>query len=850
MQEQYGIETGNDNLMLQPGSPISARVSLNRFGGVLLIPESSSDSIGLYDPYDGTFLRNLCEIPKIYGTSYTPSNAVQGPDGNIYLSDQVQDAVFMIDTAGNYLGVYADATDGLNNIRGIAFRGNHLFVTNGTGTVSTMEFSGPHTFVRYFINDGSDPFDIYFLPDGRALLSDIAGTTDNVRLYDTNGVYIRNIFSINFPEQIQADPILPGDFLVAGFSTNNIQDFDTTGTVYKTWPLSGARGVYRLGNGNVLGTYGSGIVEIDSGTGAIIQTEHGGSGRFIELYTSASPTPTCTINVNTQGSGTITPSGMVLVPVGENKSFTIASNIGYHLDSLIVDDVNHGSDSTSFLFESVTENHTMTGYFSINTYTITASATSGGTISPIGDVIVEYGVDTTFYISANSGNILDSVLVDGISVGAVTTYPFNDVDADHTIHAIFTITATPGWMQRESIPVSEVPKAIKDGGALIGIPAFGKDPATLYAFLGTKTNRFLKYTAVSGWSYSQPESILFGHKYKPSTGMDSVKFNKKYPGKGAALCFDGDHTIYAVKGNGTWEFFAFDLNTGLWTPKAYVTSQKALKGGTSLCWYVGKVYMLAGGQKKDDPNNFFSYDPLTDAWTTLTGVTVGINTKPWKDGSSINVINDLIYAVKGGDKYNAFHIYDPNTNLWTEKEAIPNGDSLDHKWKKKLLVKDGAIATTDGDVLYAMKGGQTTALWRYTPNAVPPDTGLWENLDPIPIEKIDKKHRPKTGAAMTYVDGKVWLLTGNKQPDFWWFVPGAEKAKVHSPQTTVSEANLKVCPTLSVTPNPFSKLTTIRYNVASSGKVSLKLYTSTGRLISTLIDESKPAGFYSLKIGN
>jgi hypothetical protein len=319
------------------------------------------------------------------------------------------------------------------------------------------------------------------------------------------------------------------------------------------------------------------------------------------------------------------------------------------------------------------------------------------------------------------------------------------------------------------------------------------------------------------------------------------------------MCFDGDHTIYATKGNGTYEFWAYDVLTGVWTAKVFAPSQKGLKGGTSLCWYDGKVYMLAGAQKKDDVNNFFAYDPLTDAWTTLTGVTVGINTKPWKDGSSINVLGGMIYAVKGGDKYNPFYVYDPIAGTWAEKEQIPIGDSLDHKWKKKVLVKDGAVSVTNGSVLYAMKGGAQTALWKYTPNAVPPDTGLWENLDPMPIEKIDKKHRAKTGAAAAYVDGAMYLLVGNKMPEYWRYAEPVKAANI-KPATITSIAGEKTTTihnfNFSVSANPFSKTTTINYTVPFNGRVSIKLYNASGRLVNTIVNDHLSAGSYSYNLSS
>jgi hypothetical protein len=55
---------------------------------------------------------------------------------------------------------------------------------------------------------------------------------------------------------------------------------------------------------------------------------------------------------------------------------------------------------------------------------------------------------------------------------------------------------------------------------------------------------------------------------------------------------------------------------------------------------------------------------------------------------------------------------------------------------------------------------------------------------------------------------------------------------------------------LKVIPNPIKERTTIHYVIQVSGKVSIKLYNTTGRLINTLLDEYQNAGVYSLNIDN
>lgn len=74
-------------------------------------------------------------------------------------------------------------------------------------------------------------------------------------------------------------------------------------------------------------------------------------------------------------------------------------------------------------------------------YTLTATATEGGTISDIGDTQVKYKKNMTYTIKADEGYTLTDVLVDGKSVGAVTEYTFKTVKKPHTIHAVFTANA-------------------------------------------------------------------------------------------------------------------------------------------------------------------------------------------------------------------------------------------------------------------------------------------------------------------------------------------------------------------------------------------------------------------------
>ena len=70
-------------------------------------------------------------------------------------------------------------------------------------------------------------------------------------------------------------------------------------------------------------------------------------------------------------------------------------------------------------------------------YTIKATAGTGGSISPSGNVSVREGRDQTFTITPDKGYAVSNVKIDGKSIGAVKSYTFENVRRTHTIEVIF-----------------------------------------------------------------------------------------------------------------------------------------------------------------------------------------------------------------------------------------------------------------------------------------------------------------------------------------------------------------------------------------------------------------------------
>src|SRR5207247_1843058 len=133
-----------------------------------------------------------------------------------------------------------------------------------------------------------------------------------------------------------------------------------------------------------------------------------------------------TITATAGANGSISPSGTVLLNYGGNQSFTITADPHYHVADLLVDGSSVGP-VTSYTFTNVTADHSIAASFALTQHTITASADANGAISHSGAVVVSDRANQRFPITADPHYHVADVLVDGSSVGPVTSYTFTDV---------------------------------------------------------------------------------------------------------------------------------------------------------------------------------------------------------------------------------------------------------------------------------------------------------------------------------------------------------------------------------------------------------------------------------------
>ena len=334
---------------------------------------------------------------------------------------------------------------------------------NGTAYAagSTIPYSANVSYhFRVVVNIAAKTYSTYVTPTGGSELT--VGLNYAFRISDTTlnywGVYVSSTsggtgtdtvcnFSTGGLPQAAAPVFSPAAGTYPG--TQNVSITSTTG---------GASIRYTTDNSTpseTAGTLYSGPVNIGTTMtlkGIAFETGFTDSNITTGLYTIT--TPTFTITASAGSGGSISPSGVVGVNQGSNQSFTITPNAGFNVSSVTVDGVNQGA-ITSYTFSNVQANHTISAAFQAvtTTFTITASAGTWGSITPSGTVTVNQGANQSFAITPSSGYTVSSVTVDGANQGAINSYTFSNVQANHTISATFqssgggcvTATTSNGW---------------------------------------------------------------------------------------------------------------------------------------------------------------------------------------------------------------------------------------------------------------------------------------------------------------------------------------------------------------------------------------------------------------------
>jgi Zn-dependent metalloprotease/subtilisin family serine protease len=187
---------------------------------------------------------------------------------------------------------------------------------------------------------------------------------------------------------------------------------------------------------------GVSVGAVGSYTFSSVLSDHSIEAQFAEL-----PVPTYSLVSSAGLGGSISPAGITVVDSGSSITYTIAPEAGYEILDVLVDGVSVGAVG-SYTFSSVLSDHSIEAQFAelpVPTYSLVSSAGLGGSISPAGITVVDSGSSITYTIAPEAGYEILDVLVDGVSVGAVSSYTFSSVLSDHSIEAQFTALLVPTY---------------------------------------------------------------------------------------------------------------------------------------------------------------------------------------------------------------------------------------------------------------------------------------------------------------------------------------------------------------------------------------------------------------------
>ena len=348
-----------------------------------------------------------------------------------------------------------------------------------------------------YVKDKSDNNDVWvetvgnvtrYIKERDNFYFNIVSNTSNQITIDIGDGLDDNIF--NYP--LTVDIAIPNNWSDVLFTQNNVSQTITPFTVSGTKYIS---------------------VKVDP------------SGSDVTIQNSAT---IFTITSSAGSGGNVTPLGNTSVDQGNSQDFTITPNTGYQIENITVDGnsvVVTSPAGQTYTFTNVTADHNITATFSIIQLSITASTSANGTITPSGNVLVNYGSNKSFTITPNSGYMIESISVDGNPVTVTSTsgqtYTFTNVITNHSISATFvnqqlTIlvsasangTITPSGSVLVNYGTNKSFAITPNAGYKIGSITVDGNPETVTTYSG-QTYTFTNVTANHSISTTFIEDIVY-----------------------------------------------------------------------------------------------------------------------------------------------------------------------------------------------------------------------------------------------------------------------------------------------------------------------------------------------------
>jgi hypothetical protein len=265
------------------------------------------------------------------------------------------------------------------------------------------------------------------------------------------------------------------------------------------------------------------------------------------------------------------------------------------------------------------------------------------------------------------------------------------------------------------------------------------------------------------------------------------------------------------------------------------------------------------GMPGNNTNYFWNYDIATNSWSyphdSVPAENNGVPYMKWipldipggpfnircKYGSDMAYLNGEIYVLKGTRTVEAYGYRVIAPFAWNETLDMNSFYGMGFR-----RVKNGGALASQGQTLYALKGGNTQQFWHYNFAA-----DSWKRNTDIPLAASGRRVRVKMGAALAEADSTIFCLKGSNSYEFWEYRPVADTVPlVTEPQPNREGVMAQVTgldqtkPWLTAYPNPARLGLNIGYNVTSPAATRLRVYDAAGKVVTSLWDGARSRGQY------
>jgi subtilisin family serine protease len=367
-----------------------------------------------------------------------PTGLAVNADGNIYLQSDKELTVF--DQNGN---VVAKDARILQQTISLAVSGNRIVTATMDNKLINVNRAPSYTVTPTAGAGGSiSPSTPQQVPSGQTVaftvtpnagyrISSVVGCggTLNGAIYTTAAITSNCTITATFTNltlsPASCPPATVGTYYSCQFTPSG-------GTPPYTWFASGS---YTQG----LGMVNDGVQQVrgtpTSTTGSAFSlTVTDKAGVSLKQDYTISVNNAFTVTPTAGPNGSISPATSQSIVSGQTTSFTITPSTGYRISSVIgCGGTLNGSKYTT---GPIISNCTVTATFAINTYTVTPTAGSNGSINPSSPQTVNYNQTKTFTVTPNTGYRISAVTgCNGILSGS--TYTTGPITANCTVTATF-----------------------------------------------------------------------------------------------------------------------------------------------------------------------------------------------------------------------------------------------------------------------------------------------------------------------------------------------------------------------------------------------------------------------------